>query len=150
MADDTPFDDETPQGVDAPADDAFTDHFTSPVYDDATGEFAPFANDESADLLADWAQRSDELGPTATVRMLLEDRLEDPADVDTILADLEAEDGIDAAFLLVGAGFTLLRLTGQIDDEGRAIVLRALSALESFYGEQPELTRMRDDLESFL
>ncbi len=150
MDDDTTLDDETRTGIDAPADEAFTDHFTSPIYDDPAGEFAPFGTDEGADLLADWAARTDELGPTSTVRDLLADGLEDPADVDGMLAQLDDEDGVDAATVVVGAGFTLLRLTGQIDDEGRAAVLRALAALESFYGEQPELNRMRDDLESFV
>ena len=150
MDDDTTHDDETRPGIDAPADDAFTDHFTSPVYDDAGDEFAPFGSDEGAELLADWAARTDELGPTTTVRDLLADSFEDPADVDGLIAEIDDEDGVDAATTVVGAGFTLLRLTGQIDDEGRAVVLRALAALESFYGEQPELTRMRDDLESFL
>ena len=42
-----------------------------------------------------------------------------------MLAELDDEDGVDAATVVVGAGFTLLRLTGQIDDEGRAAVLRA-------------------------
>jgi len=150
MDDETTLDDETGPGIDAPADDAFTDHFTSPIYDDAGDEFAPFGTDEGADLLADWAARTDELGPTTTVRDLLADGLDDPADVDGMLAELDDEDGVDAATVVVGAGFTLLRLTGQIDDEGRAAVLRALAALEAFHGEQPQLSRMRDDLESFV
>jgi uncharacterized protein YfeS len=142
--------DETPEGIDAPADDAFTEHFTSPIYDDPAGEFAPFGNDEGADMLADWAERTDELSPTSTVRDLLADGSDDPGDVDAMFAELDDEDGIDAAFFVIGAGFTLLRLTGQIDDEGRTAVLRALAVLETSYGEQPELTRMRDDLESFV
>jgi uncharacterized protein YfeS len=150
MDDETTLDDETGPGIDAPADDAFTDHFTSPIYDDAGDELAPFGTDEGADLLADWAARTDELGPTTTVRDLLADGLDDPADVDGMLAELDDEDGVDAATVVVGAGFTLLRLTGQIDDEGRAAVLRALAALEAFHGEQPQLSRMRDDLESFV
>ena len=150
MDDESTIDDETREGIDAPADDAFTHHFTSPIYDDPTGEFAPLGNDEGADILADWAGRTDELGPTSTVRDLLADGLDDPGDVDALLAELDDEDGIDTAFIVVGAGFTLLRLTGQIDDEGRTAVLRALVALETSYGEQPELTRMRDDLESFI
>jgi len=112
MDDDTTHDDETRTGIDAPADDAFTDHFTSPIYDDAGDEFAPFGTDEGADLLADWAARTDELGPTTTVRDLLADGLDDPADVDGMLAELDDEDGVDAATVVVGAGFTLLRLTG--------------------------------------
>ncbi|GEO28527.1 hypothetical protein [Terrabacter aerolatus] len=142
--------DETRPGIDAPADDAFTDHFTSPVYDDPAGEFAPFGTDEGADLLAEWAARRDELEATTTVRDLLADGFDEPSDVDGMFAGLDDEDGVDAATIVVAAGFTLLRLTGQIDDEGRAMVLRALAALESFYGEQPELSRMRDDLEAFV
>jgi hypothetical protein len=49
----------------------------------------------------------------------------------------------------VGAGFTLLRLTGHIDEEGRALVQRAVERLEGIYGEQPQLTTMRVDLESW-
>ena len=150
MDDETTLDDETRPGIDAPADDAFTDHFTSPIYDDAGDELAPFGTDEGADLLADWAARTDELGPSTTVRDLLADGLDHPADVDGMLAELDDEDGVDAATVVVGAGFTLLRLTGQIDDEGRTAVLRALAALEAFHGEQPQLSRMRDDLESFV
>jgi uncharacterized protein YfeS len=154
MDDETTFDDEPRPGIDAPADDAFTDHFTSPIYDDPGDEFAPFGSDEGAELLADWAARTDELGPTTTVRDLLadslDDGLDDTDDVDALLDALDDEDGVDAATIVVGAGFTLLRLTGQIDDEGRAAVLRALAALEAFHGEQPQLSRMRDDLESFV
>ena len=41
MDDDTTHDDETRTGIDAPADDAFTDHFTSPIYDDPAGASMP-------------------------------------------------------------------------------------------------------------
>src|SRR3954452_16416941 len=125
MDDEHPVDDGIREGIDAPADDAFTDHFTSPIYDDPAGEFAPFGTDEGADLLAECAARTDELGPASTVRDLLADAFDAPADVDGLGGDIDHEDGVDAATPVVGAGFTLLRLTGQIDDEGRAVVLRA-------------------------
>jgi uncharacterized protein YfeS len=150
MPDETTYGEGPREGLDAPADDTFTDHFTSPIYDDPAGEFAPFGTDEGADLLTEWAARRDELGPASTVRDLLSAAVDDPADVDGLMADLDDEDGVDAATIVVGAGFTLLRLTGQIDDEGRALVQRALVALEAFYGEQRELSRMRDDLDSFV
>src|SRR5215213_6542528 len=103
MADDTTHDEEPREGLDAPADDTFTDHFTSPIYDDPDGEFTPFGTDEGADLLAEWAARKDELGPGSTVRDLLTAGVDEPADVDGLLADLDDEDGVDAATLVVGA-----------------------------------------------
>ena len=60
------------------------------------------------------------------------------------------EGGIDTANLTVGAGFTLLYLTGQIDDEGRALLTKALRVLKREYGPKaPEVGTMLADLASF-
>ena len=56
----------------------------------------------------------------------------------------------DAATIVVGTGFTLLRLTGRIDDEGRRLTTKALDALIRLYGSRPELIRQRDDLSSWV
>lgn len=56
---------------------------------------------------------------------------------------------VDVATIVLGAGFTLLRLTGQIDPEGRSLVLAALDVLQDFYGPELELDVMRRDVNAF-
>jgi hypothetical protein len=56
---------------------------------------------------------------------------------------------VDVATIVLGAGFTLLRLTGQIDTEGRRLVLAALDVLQGFYGPRREIDLMRRDLMAF-
>jgi hypothetical protein len=126
-----------------PAHERFAAHFTDPVYEDPAGEFAPFGTDEGADVLAEWATRRSELSQSTTLRDLL---AEDFDDVDEFLVAQqdEVDVGLDAA--VIGAGFTLLRLTGQIDVEGRLILAGALGRTVAFYGAQPELGQMQEDL----
>jgi hypothetical protein len=126
-----------------PAHKRFAAHFTDPLYEDPAGEFAPFGTDEGADVLAEWATRRSELSQSTTLRDLL---TEDFDDVDEFLAgqDDEVDVGLDAA--VIGAGFTLLRLTGQIDVEGRMVLAGALSRTVEFYGLQPALGQMQEDL----
>lgn len=50
---------------------------------------------------------------------------------------------------VIGAGFTLLRLTGQIDEFGRGLLLQALDARDRVYDPQPQTERMRADLQTF-
>lgn len=57
--------------------------------------------------------------------------LDGPSDAHPRFAVQDSDVGLDAA--IIGAGFTLLRLTRTVD----------------FYGPQPELTRMQDDLSAF-
>ena len=136
-----------------PPDPAFAAHFTDPVYSDPAGELAPFGTDEGADMLYDWAGRLDELGPDSTVRQLLEG-----TGFDDMIETLDEPEGpgipepagqVDAATIVIGAGFTLLRLTGHIDDEGRRLTLRALDILIARYGSPPEMVRQRADLLSW-
>ena len=160
-------------GTGAPAHEAFVAHFTDPVYDDPSEEFAPFGTDEGADILAEWVERAEDLDSGSTVRFVLQDAFEDPEDLQAFLEGLAvASDGtsgssaegdptpgtripesggeVDVATIVLGAGFTLLRLTGHIDSEGRGLVLAALRVLEDFYGPQREFDVMRRDVEAFV
>ncbi len=119
---------------------AFKVHFTHALYEDEGAEFTPFGSDEGWDLVMEWGERRDELDPEVTVSQLLE--LSD-------FAGAENEGDVDAATITVGAGFTVLRLTGQIDEAGRRHTLRALQTLEDFYGPIEEVGVQRRDLESW-
>lgn len=135
-------------------DPAFAAHFTDPIYADSAGEFAPFGTDEGADLLAEWSERRDELTADSTVA----DLIGSPEEAAELFSLLDARDasgvptpggGVDAATIVVGAAFTLLRLTGHIDEVGREHAMRALDVLTDQYGPQEELRRQRQDLESW-
>lgn len=134
----------------APVHPAFARHFTDPIYLEEAEEFAPFGSDEGWDLLYEWTERRDELADDATVQDILQDsgfegaaeeigQPDDPA--------IPLPDGaVDSATIVVGAGFTLLRLTGRIDADGKAMTLQALDALIDYYDAPPELVKQRKDL----
>lgn len=134
---------------------AFSAHFTDPLYDDEGAEFAPFGTDEGWDLVMEWGERRDELTAASTVRDVVEDdELYDEALAELGRVPAEGEDApdlVDTATIVVGAGFTLLRLTGRIDEEGKQLVLQALDSLARFYthAESDELVIMRADLASW-
>ena len=132
---------------------AFAAHFTDPVYNDSAGEFAPFGTDEGWDMLYEWDGRRHELHANTTVADLLE-----KSGFGDVISELDTEEGpgipepggqVDAATITIGAGFTLLRLTGHIDEAGRGQTLKALDVLIRRYGSRPELLRQRTDLESW-
>lgn len=132
---------------------AFAAHFTDPLYDDPAGEFAPFGSDEGFDLLYEWAERRDELDSHTTVADLVEE-----SGFAGVVNELDTPEGpgipvpagqVDAATITIGAGFTLLRLTGHIDEAGREQTLKALDILIRFYDSPPELLRQRADLQSW-
>ena len=123
----------------------FAEHFTDPIYDDPANDFAPFGNDEGADILADWATRIGELDETSTVRTILEDLFDESSGDEAVIED----DDVDTAMFAIGAAFTLLRLTGRIDHEGTQLALRGLDVIEGFYTSVPEAERMRADLITF-
>jgi hypothetical protein len=102
----------------SPAHPRFSAHFTAALYEDTAGEFTPFGTDEGADLLAVWTGQAADLTANPTVRHLLAGQVSDNSDVDAVFFDPLAAGDIDAAFTVVSAGFTLLRLTGRIDAEG--------------------------------
>ena len=132
---------------------AFAAHFTDPLYNDAEGEFTPFGTDEGFDLLYEWAERRDEIGPNTSVADLIEE-----SGFSDVVSQLDSPEGpgipvpggqVDAATITIGAGFTLLRLTGRIDDEGRRHTLKAIDVLIRRYDSPPELLRQRADLQSW-
>ena len=120
---------------------AFRAHFTDPLYDDSADELAPFGSDEGADLLAEWAERRDELSTTSTVADVL----------DQSPPHQLAPGTLDDAIAVRSAGFVLLRLTGHIDDAGRRATLAALGRLmdPALFGPERVLLRQRDDLRSW-
>lgn len=164
-ADDAAYSEEHGVGEDHAADGDFTDgglpeahsafatHFTDPVYDDPASEFAPFGSDEGWDLLYEWAERRDELASITTVAGLI-----DESGFGGVVTQLDTPEGpgvpvpggqVDAATVTIGAGFTLLRLTGGIDEAGRQQVLKALGILIRRYDAPAELVRQRSDLQAW-
>lgn len=132
---------------------AFSAYFTDPIYDDPAGEFAPFGSDEGFDLLYEWAERRDEIDKDATVVDLIEE-----SGFADVVNEIDTPEGpgipvpggqVDAATITIGAAFTLLRLTGRIDEAGRLQTLKALDILIGRYDSPPELLRQRADLESW-
>lgn len=141
---------------DFPVHPGFAEHFTDDIYTDLSGTYVPFGSEGGQTMLWKWSERAAELSPSSTVRDLLADDSEDPDAVDAALFDVPSTESADAgdsavdrARSLLSAGFTLLRLTGQIDAEGEQVTLEALDTLETEYGAQPELDQMREDLLTF-
>ncbi len=102
----------------------FAAHFTRRIYDPddfRNDELPPFGSDEGSDEVHDWAERIDELRRNPTLRHMLGEH------ADAEIASLRTHAQVDADDILIGAGFTLLRFTGQIDAEGRGWLLEALS-----------------------
>ena len=123
----------------------FAAHFRDPIYDDPGDDLAPFGNDEGWDLLAGWVKRADELDSGSTLAQILPEWFEDAP---LVPADLN-EDDVGLNDIVIGAGFTLLRLTGQIGEADRALVLRALDIRDRTHGQEPETQQMRTDLLAF-
>ena len=123
---------------------AFRAHFTDPIYDSQGEDLAPFGSDEGWDLVMDWGDRRDELGPDSTLGTVLR-----TDDVRRVAGPMEGVDGIETAMFIVGAAFVLLRLTGRISDDDRSLALEALDFQLGQVGEQPPLVTQRDDLRSW-
>lgn len=115
----------------------FRKRFTADAYRDLTSEFGIFGSDEAADLLSEWTDRRDELNSNSTLRQLL-------------LGDDHAtlpHNGDDFDDFVIGAGFTLLWLTGNIDQEGRELMLTALTRkCSKFPAGAPKFNQMISDL----
>jgi hypothetical protein len=136
-----------------PAHPAFTAHFTDDIYEQADHEFAPHGTDQGYDLVWHWAAHRHELDQDATLLELLQ-----KSDLDDLPSQLDRpEPGpvpapggqIDAATFIVAAAFTLLRLTGQLDEGGKQLSMRALEILIRRYGPMPDLLRQQDDLRAW-
>ena len=123
---------------------AFRRHFIDPLYDSRGADLAPFGSDEGWDLVMDWGDRRDELGPDSTLATVLR-----TDDVRNVAGPMEGADGIETAVFVVGAAFVLLRLAGHLPDEDRALALEALDFQIGRVGEQPPLLTQRDDLRSW-
>lgn len=123
----------------------FTRHFTAPIYDDQDGEFAPFGTDEGWDILHAAAEKRNDLTTGATVADLLE--IVDAGESGGWGESPTAEEWYEDATFVAAAAFTLLRITGQIDETGRVQALEALGILINFFGDEPELQLQRKDLE---
>ena len=123
----------------------FTRHFTAPFYEDVAGEFAPFGSDEGWDTLHDAAEKRAELTSGSTVADVLE--IVDAPATGGWGESPTAEEWYEDATFVAAAAFTLLRLTGQIDETGRVRALEALDILIDFFGDEPELEQQKKDLE---
>ncbi|WP_133766732.1 hypothetical protein [Amnibacterium kyonggiense] len=128
-----------------PAHPAFRRIFSDPLYDDQGDEFAPFGSDEGWDAMAEIVEDFTPLDPDVTLRDLAEDVLELEDDEFDATGLDETE---DTDFALLGVGFTILRLTGRIDDEGRRRLITAVARQQERFGDElATLRRIAADLE---
>lgn len=67
-------------------------------------------------------------------------------DVLTVAGPMAGVNGIETVQFVVGAAFTLLRLTGRLDEDDRALALLAVGFLIDQVGPERELVVQRDDL----
>ncbi len=123
---------------------AFRAHFTDPVYDAEGADAGPFGNDEGWDIVMVWGERRDELGPDSTLATVL-----GTDDVLNFAGAMEGVDGIETAQFVVGAAFTLLRLTGRLAEDDQALALLALGFMIETAAPEPERLVLRDDLVSW-
>ena len=123
---------------------AFRTHFTDPLYDAEGLDSGPFGSDEGWDLVMDWGDRREELGPDSTLATVLR-----TDDVRNVAGSMEGMDGIETAQFLVSAAFVLLRLTGHVSDDDRSLALEALEFRVARTGDDPVLRRQRDDLRAW-
>jgi uncharacterized protein YfeS len=125
---------------------AFRAAFPGDLYDDEADEFAPFGSDEGWDAMAEIVDGHTPLADDVTLRDLAEEYLDwDAADFED--DDLDSTEESD--FVMTGVAFTILRLTGRIDEEGRLWLLAALRRQQTRYGADiAELRQMIGDLEA--
>lgn len=105
-------------------------------------------------MLAEWADRREELADTTLAGFLRKLDMLPDKDIDDAHSAAADEHGIplrggdiDRAVITVSAAFTLLYLTGHIDPEGKQATLAALDTLQKFYNHPDQLTRQRTDLQ---
>jgi hypothetical protein len=95
----------------------------------------------------EWGDRRDELGPDSSLTTVL--RVDDLDQVRAFAGPMEGIDGLDTAQFIVGAAFTLLRLSGRIRDDDRTLALEALDFLIDTGGPEPEHLILKADLTSW-
>ena len=98
-------------------------------------------------MLHSVAQHRDQLPNNATVKDIL--ALAGFPDARGWDEHPSGEEWYEDATVIVASAFTLLRLTGQIDDAGRQQASEAFDILVDFFGDQPELQQQRTDLDSW-
>lgn len=130
-----------------PAHPRFATHFTHPIYDDPADEWSPFGSDGAAGVLAEWESRRDELTSSTRLREMYdtdEEWRESAAAIGT-----SPLDAVDEATWVVARAFTLLRLTGQIDEGGKVAALRGLDRLLLETDGADEYLQQKRDLQSW-
>ena len=133
-----------------PAHPLFAAHFTEPLYDDPADEFGPFGSDEGFELVRAWAaDRVAREGDATVAELLAADGGPDLSrwvrGVD-LAACADPASLVDEAVLVQSAGFSLLRLAGRIDADGKQGAINALEFLIAFYGSPRQYLVQRDDL----
>ena len=131
-----------------PAHPRYLEVFGDPFYEDQVHDFAPFGSDEGWDAMADLVEHPPAVTGADTVRGLAR-RVWDWDDGTAFDQDglLETE-YTDPA--VIGIAFTLLRVTGHLDEEGRERLVAALRRQRERFGDDvPDFTRMLADLARF-
>lgn len=127
-----------------PAHPDFLRRFSDDIYDDQADEFAPFGSDEGWDAMAEIVEEFMPLDPEVTLRELSEEVLELEG-VEFDQTDLD--DTAESDFAVIGVGFTILRLTGRIDAEGRQWLIDAIARHRARFGDDIQaLDRIAADL----
>lgn len=141
----------------------FRANFTSSIYRSRTEEYAPFGSDEGSDLLEEWSDRITELSEHTTLQTILLDGAENHDALWNEFHQPSPPTDLDA--IAIASGFVLLRLTGRIDDDGRALVLDALQRsrrhsplgqrwfdqmISDLGGQVPDAPAMSDELREML
>ncbi len=129
-----------------PAHPDFLTRFSAEIYSDQADEFAPFGSDEGWDAMAEIVEDFMPLDPDTSLRELSEEVLEIEG-VEFEQTDLE--DTAESDFAVIGVGFTILRLTGRIDAEGRQWLIDAIARHQARFGDDIDaLDRIAADLAS--
>lgn len=118
-------------------------HFTHPIYEADADESAPFGSDEGADFLEELRRGIKTITPGMTLADLMEER-----DVEEPFA-LAADNDVDGLIELYCRGFALLRFTGHLSADDRAVLRRALEGLTVLDGMETITDVVIPDLDSY-
>lgn len=124
----------------------FAAHFTDSIYSDWSDDLTPFGGDEASDVVAELYDEVDELDDDLTLRQLAEGAFGD--EWPDILDDPDALHEFGDP-VLIGLGFALIRITGTIDPDSRALLSAAIGRQSTRYKGEESFATMADDLERF-
>lgn len=110
---------------------SFEQRCIAPFYWDVADDFSPFGSDEGAEIWESVQLHAEAVRQAETVEAVLGLGVKDPREFVENIGFSQPD--LDA--VVIGAGFSLARLTGSIDCEGAGWVLAALERLHDFYGE---------------